>query len=37
VTGQSAVPRLEQLIPEDLVEYVSRQFGDITDWTDETL
>jgi hypothetical protein len=37
VSAQAPIPRLEQLIPEDLVEYVSRQFGDITDWTDDAV
>lgn len=26
------IPRLDQLIPEDLVEYVSAGFGEIVSW-----
>jgi hypothetical protein len=29
--------RLDQLIHEDLVGYITKQFGDVSDWTDDSL
>ncbi|ROQ41339.1 hypothetical protein EDF46_0716 [Frondihabitans sp. PhB188] len=33
--SKNSIPSLSQLVHEDLVGYVSQQFGEITSWTDE--